>query len=155
MVLVLVVLAAAGVAALATTGRLPFVKRAILAPIASAVAPMASAIEASTWIAGPATSAPPDAGAPPEARPKVVRQSAPLSSAQLGEPLVKGSFVGACGAPDNMKVTVDLSVRRGHAEKVTVKTEPPDPAIAACIEHAVRGLQWDVSPHAGRLTVTY
>lgn len=154
MILLLVVLAAAGVAALAATGKLPLVKSA-LAPIASAVAPMASALGAATWIPGPGTSAPPDGGAPPDAGPKYTRQTTPLSSAQLGEPLVKGSFVGACGAPDNMKVTVDLSVRKGHAEKVSVQTSPPDPKIAACIEHSVRALRWDASPHVGRLTVTY
>jgi hypothetical protein len=152
-VLVVVALAAAGVAWLATTGRLPFVKRA-LAPIASAVAPVASALGAGTWIPGPAASAPPDAGVP-EARPKPTRQTAPLSSAQLGAPLVHGSFIAACGAPDDMKVTVDLSVHKGRAEKVAVKTAPPSPTVAACIEHAVRGLEWDVSPHPGRLTVTY
>jgi hypothetical protein len=152
-VLVLVVLAAASVAWLATTGRLPFVKRA-LAPLASAVAPMASALGAATWMPGPEASAPPEAG-PPEARPKPTRQTAPLSSAQLGAPLVRGSFVATCGAPDDMKVTVDLSVHKGRAEKVTVKTTPPNPTVAACIEHAVRRLEWDVSPHPGRLTVTY
>jgi hypothetical protein len=154
LVLVLVVFAAGAAAALAMTGKLPFVKQA-LAPIASAVAPVASAIGAATWLPGPAASAPPDAGVVPDAGPKYTRQTAPLSSAQLGAPLVHGAFVAACGAPDNMKVTVDLSVRRGHPEKVAVTTVPPDPKIAACIEHAVRDLRWDVSPHAGRLTVTY
>jgi len=85
----------------------------------------------------------------------VRRQTAPLSSAQLGAPLVHGSFVAACGAPDDMKVVVHLDVKKGRASNVSVKTVPPNPAIASCIDRAIRGLQWDVSPQAGHLTVTY
>lgn len=83
------------------------------------------------------------------------RQTAPLSSAQLGAPLVHGRFVNACGAPDTMKVVVKVKVRLGHAEDVDVQTTPPDARIAACISQATRALQWDISPAAGRVTVRY
>jgi hypothetical protein len=83
------------------------------------------------------------------------RQTAPLSSAQLGAPLVHGSFVTECGAPDNMKVIVKADVRLGRAVNVTVKTDPPNLAISSCIERAARDLQWDVSPKTGHVTVRY
>jgi hypothetical protein len=90
-----------------------------------------------------------DAGAPAR------RQTAPLSSAQLGAPLVHGPFVAACGASDDMKVIVTLAVKLGHASEVTVKTVPPNPVVEGCVERAVRDLRWDISPAAGHLTVTY
>lgn len=85
----------------------------------------------------------------------VHRQAAPLSSAQLGAPLVHGKFVSACGAPDDMKVVVHLDVKKGRASKIAVKTEPPDATVGTCIERAIRDLQWDVSPQVGHVTVTY
>jgi hypothetical protein len=90
-----------------------------------------------------------EAGAPAR------RQAAPLSSAQLGAPLVHGPFVAACGASDDMKVIVTLAVKLGHASEVTVKTVPPNPVVEGCVERAVRDLRWDISPAAGHLTVTY
>lgn len=85
----------------------------------------------------------------------VHRQAAPLSSAQLGAPLVHGTFVAACGAPDDMKVVVHLDVKKGHAYGVSVKTRPPNSTVASCIERAVRDLKWDISPQVGHVTVTY
>jgi hypothetical protein len=90
-----------------------------------------------------------DAGAP------VRRQTAPLSSAQLGAPLVHAPFVAACGASDDMKVVVTLAVKLGHASEVTAKTVPPNPVVEGCVERAVRDLHWDSSPMTGHLTVTY
>jgi hypothetical protein len=112
----------------------------------------------STWLPPSARPQPPladagpangDAAAPPH------RQTAPLSSAQLGAPLVHGAFVSACGAPDAMKVVVKATVKMGRAMEVTVKTDPPNSAVASCVEHAVRDLQWDVTPKADHVTVTY
>jgi len=85
----------------------------------------------------------------------VHRQRAPLSSAQLSAPLVHAPFVSACGAPDEMKVVAEVTVKMGHATAVTVKSYPSDPAVSACVERAIRDLQWDVSPKAERVTVTY
>jgi len=98
----------------------------------------------------------PDAAAPAnDAGVAVHRQTAPLSSAQLGAPLVHGRFVSACGAPDDMKVVVHLDVKKGRASKIAVKTQPASAAVASCIESAIRDLQWDVSPQVGHVTVTY
>jgi hypothetical protein len=98
-----------------------------------------------------------DADAPRrvDAAATVHRQTAPLSSAQLGAPLVHGTFVSACGAPDDMKVVVDVTVKMGRAVQVTVKTQPPNPTVASCVDRATRDLQWDVSPKTDHATVTY
>jgi hypothetical protein len=83
------------------------------------------------------------------------RQSGPLSKEQLSAPLVNGAFVTACGAPDDMKVVVDVAVRYGRAVTVKVKTTPPNLMVSSCIDRATRDLQWDVSPKTGHATVTY
>ena len=42
-------------------------------------------------------------------------QSAPdLSDAQLAGPMRSGAFVGECGAPDSMKVTVKVAIKLGR-----------------------------------------
>jgi hypothetical protein len=92
----------------------------------------------------------------PDAGPVVQhKQSGALSKEQLGAPLVHETFVSGCGAPDDMKVTVSVTVTMGRAAKVTAKTAPPDPAVAACVERAVGELKWDISPKTDHLTVTY
>ena len=132
--LAVVVLAGAGVA-LWLTGKLPFV-------------PGGGAASATT---DPGDAQPPgDASARP---PK--RQAGPLSSAQLGAPLVNGAWITACGAPETMKVTVKLDVRQGRAVKVDVKTDPTDPVVMGCVERAAADLRWDVSPKTDHVTVRY
>jgi hypothetical protein len=105
---------------------------------------------ASGAAAGDAGSTGGDAG-PPKPR----RQATPLSSAQLGAPLVHGTFVTACGAPDDMKVVVKVAVKMGRATDVDVRTDPFDPVVTRCIEKAVGDLQWDVSKKTEHLTVRY
>jgi hypothetical protein len=65
------------------------------------------------------------------------------------------SFLGACGAPDSMKVTVRVAVRMGRAVGVSVYTTPPNPQIAACIDRSVRGLSWPANPKMDFLTTAY
>jgi len=83
------------------------------------------------------------------------RQSAPLSSAQLSAPLIHAPFISACGAPDEMKVVAEVRVKMGRATSVTVKSYPSDATVAACVERAIRDLQWDISPKTDHVTVTY
>jgi hypothetical protein len=83
------------------------------------------------------------------------KQAAPLSSAQLGAPLVHGSFVTACGAPETMKVVVKVTVQKGRAVATDVTTDPPDTTVSRCIDDAIGHLRWDVSPKAQQLTVRY
>ena len=145
LVLVSTVSLAAGLAA---GGRLPFLSHAW----DTAASAVQSAVQAEL-------SLPPEAGAPADAAPEAAapphKQAAPLSSAQLAAPLVHGTYVTACGAPDTMKVVVKATVKMGHAIAVNVKTDPPNADVAACVEHAARGLQWDISPKTEHVTVTY
>jgi hypothetical protein len=99
----------------------------------------------------------PDAGdaAAPDGSAVQHKQAAPLSSAQLGAPLVRGSFVTACGAPSTMKVVVKVTVQKGHAVATDVTTDPPDTTVSRCIDDAISQLRWDVSPKAQQLTVRY
>jgi hypothetical protein len=83
------------------------------------------------------------------------RQTAPLSNAQLGAPLVHGTFVSACGAPDDMKVIMKVSVKMGRAVDVTAETHPPNPVVQSCLERKAHELQWDISPKTDHVTVTY
>jgi hypothetical protein len=145
-VFVATLLVVCGVAAYAmVTGRAPKLKEA-----SQAVAATVASIAASYAASSPLPDAGDDAGAPPPRK-----QTGPLSSAQLGAPLVHGTFVSACGAPDDMKVTVKASVRSGRAVVVTVKTVPVDPTVVGCIEQTVRAMQWDISPKTDKVTVTY
>lgn len=144
----IVVFAIVAVAGLAATERIPVLTRAWGA-LASHVSDWASTLRA-PWLQATDTSLQGgDAGV------SVRRQTGPLSTAQLGAPLVHGTFIGACGATDDMKVVVTLAVKRGRATEVTVKTFPPNPVVESCVERATRDLRWDVSPHAGHVTVTY
>jgi hypothetical protein len=78
-----------------------------------------------------------------------------LTNAQLSAPLRHASFIGSCGAPDDMHVTVRVAVKMGRAVGVTVSTNPPSPGVAACVDRAVRGLQWPQSPKADFVTTSY
>jgi hypothetical protein len=78
-----------------------------------------------------------------------------LTRAQLAAPLARASFISACGAPDDMKVTVQVAVQNGRAIGVTVGTNPPNPGVAACIDRSVRGLAWPSSPKKDFVTTSY
>ena len=132
------------------TGKLPPLERAwesLRSSVADWTSPRPATAHALPTDAGAASR--PDASAP------VHRQTAPLSSAQLGAPLVHGTFVASCGAPDDMKVTVKIDIKMGRATNVSVVTQPANPAVASCIERAIRDVQWDVSPKVDHVTVTY
>jgi hypothetical protein len=78
-----------------------------------------------------------------------------LTNVQLSAPLRHASFISSCGAPDDMKVSVGVAVKMGHPVGVTVHTTPPSPGVAACIDHAVRGIQWPVSAKTDFVTTNY
>jgi hypothetical protein len=139
---------AGGVIAAAATGRFPLLSDAWSSLSSLVASPASSSSSAGDRGDADAGTLPGDAGA-------VRRQTAPLSSAQLGAPLVHGTFVNACGAPETMKVVVKVDVKMGRAVGVDVKTDPADPAVSACIDRAIRDLRWDVSPKTGHATVTY
>lgn len=84
------------------------------------------------------------------------KQSGPdLTDAQLSGPMRSGSFVGECGAPDSMKVTVKVAIKTGRAAGVSVSTSPPDPDIAGCIDRYVRTFSWPSSSKMDSFTTTY
>jgi hypothetical protein len=78
-----------------------------------------------------------------------------LTDGQLSAPLRSGAFLGACGAPDSMKVQVRVAIKNGHAVGVTVTTNPPNSGIASCIDHSVRGMSWPSSPKMDSFTTNY
>ncbi|MFO0741437.1 MAG: hypothetical protein U0270_36410 [Labilithrix sp.] len=78
-----------------------------------------------------------------------------LTDAQLTGPMRSGAFVGECGAPDRMKVTVKVAIKLGRAAGVSVSTSPPDPDIAGCIDRYVRTFSWPSSSKMDSFTTTY
>jgi len=78
-----------------------------------------------------------------------------LTNAQLSAPLLDASIITRCGAPDDMKVKIQVAVKMGHAIGVTVTTTPPNRAVAACIDQTVRRLQWPASPKTDFVTTTF
>jgi hypothetical protein len=78
-----------------------------------------------------------------------------LTNDQLAGPLRNAAFLDACGAPQSMHVTVKTVVKMGHAIGVTVATSPPNGGVAACIDHAVRGIAWPVNPKVDSFVTNY
>ncbi len=152
-VLTLLFLAVVGVAALAFLGSRGSLPPA-LAEAYGTVAALASSASESLSASRGAEGAP-DAGDAGTASVRHTTQAAPLSSAQLGAPLVHGRFVSECGAPDDMKVVVKVTVKTGRAVAVAATTDPANAAVADCVEKAIRQMQWDASPKTQHATVTY
>jgi hypothetical protein len=78
-----------------------------------------------------------------------------LSDGQLSAPMKNASFISGCGAPDSMKVTVRVAIKNGHAVGVSVYTNPPNPAVAGCVDRHVRGLGWPANSKMDSFTTTY
>ena len=146
--LAVVVAAGAVVAAIAASGMAPSLNRT-LNGVASVVAPASDAGDTE-----PGSEAGVDAGSSPDASPRR-KQAKPLSSAQLGAPLVDGHYLAVCGAPDTMKVTVKVTVKMGKATGVDVATDPPDTQVSRCVEQFVQDQRWDISPKTGKFTIRY
>jgi hypothetical protein len=83
------------------------------------------------------------------------KQTPDLTDAQIGGPMRGGGFVGECGAPDAMKVTVKVAIKQGRAAGVSVSTSPNDPDIAGCIDRYVRTFTWPSSNKMDFSTTTY
>jgi hypothetical protein len=78
-----------------------------------------------------------------------------LTNGQLAAPLRYASFLGSCGAPGDMKVTVRVAVRSGRAVGVTTTTNPANSAVAGCIDRVVRNLSWPQNAKTDFITVNY
>jgi hypothetical protein len=83
-------------------------------------------------------------------------QGAPdLTDVQLSGPMRNGGFVGECGAPDGMKVTVKVAIKLGRPVGVSVYASPPDPDVAGCIDRYVRTFAWPSNAKMDSFTTTY
>lgn len=78
-----------------------------------------------------------------------------LSDAQLTGPLKNAKFVSGCGAPSDMTIAVKVAIKNGRAVGVSVYPNPPNPGVASCIDHAIRGLSWPSNSKMDSLTTTY
>jgi hypothetical protein len=83
------------------------------------------------------------------------RDGPDLTDAQLAGPMRNGAFVGECGAPDSMKVTVKVAIKMGRPAGVSVFTSPSDPDVAGCIDRYVRTFSWPTNPKMDSFTTTY
>jgi hypothetical protein len=78
-----------------------------------------------------------------------------LTDGQLGAPMRSASFISGCGAPESMKVTVRVAVQNGRAVGVSVYPNPPNPAVASCVDRHVRALGWPSNAKMDFFTTTY
>lgn len=78
-----------------------------------------------------------------------------LTLDELSRPMQNASFINGCGAPDSMHVHVVAAVQNGHPVGVTVTTSPPNAGVASCVDHAVRGIAWPVSPNMDKVETNY
>jgi len=78
-----------------------------------------------------------------------------LTDGQLNAPMRNAAFISGCGAPDSMKVTVRVAVKNGRAMGVSVYPNPPNAAVAQCIDRHVRALGWPPNPKMDFFTTTY
>jgi hypothetical protein len=84
-----------------------------------------------------------------------IKNEKDLSDDEVAAPMQSGTYIQACGAPDEMKVTIRVAVRDGHALGVSVTTDPDDQAIAECIDNGVRALTWPVSHRRETMTTRF
>jgi len=78
-----------------------------------------------------------------------------LTDGQLAAPMRNAAFISGCGAPDSMKVTVRVAVKNGRAVGVSVYPNPPNAAVAGCIDRHVRALSWPPNAKMDFFTTTY
>jgi eukaryotic-like serine/threonine-protein kinase len=74
------------------------------------------------------------------------RGQADLTANQFAGVLSNGAYIQGCGTPGSMKVTVCAAVQNGRAVGVTVRTDPPNAGISACISNAVRRMSFPSNP---------
>jgi hypothetical protein len=78
-----------------------------------------------------------------------------LTDQQLSGPMRNATFLGSCGAPDSMKVTVKVAIKMGRAIGVSVYTNPPNGGVASCIDRFVRNLNWPANPKMDSFVTSY
>lgn len=69
--------------------------------------------------------------------------------------LNNGSYLNACGVPDNMSVSICAAVQNGRAVGITVTTNPSSPSVAGCIRGQVAGLGFPSNPRLDVARTTF
>jgi hypothetical protein len=83
------------------------------------------------------------------------KPAADLTDAQLSAPMSNSTFLAGCGAPEDMRIVVKVAVKNGRAVGVSVYPNPPNGAVATCVDRHVRGLSWPVHSSMFSFTTTY
>ncbi len=80
---------------------------------------------------------------------------ADLTVGQLGAVMNGGAPIAGCGVPGSMKVKICAAVQNGRARGVTVITNPPNTAVANCVNRRVRSLSFPNHHKMDRVTTKY
>jgi hypothetical protein len=72
--------------------------------------------------------------------------SADLNKDQLGAPMKSSAFFSQCGLRDDQNAEICVAVKNGKPLGVSVKVNPGNNKVAACIDKATRKLNFPASP---------
>lgn len=78
-----------------------------------------------------------------------------LTKDQLGAPINNSNAAAACGLPDSSHANLCVLVKNGKPLGVTVKVDPKNNRVAACIDRRMRGLAFPVSGQPDTVTYSY
>ncbi len=73
------------------------------------------------------------------------KQTKDLTAEQLGQPMKTSSFMAGCGLPDSSNAEICAAVKNGKPLGVSVKVNPANNKVAACIDRSVRKLSFPKS----------
>jgi len=73
------------------------------------------------------------------------KQTKDLTAEQLGQPMKTSSFMSGCGLPDSSNTEICAAVKNGKPLGVSVKVNPSNNRVAACIDRSVRKLSFPKS----------
>jgi len=75
-----------------------------------------------------------------------------LTDAQLGAPMKSSGFFSGCGLPDSSNAEICVAVKKGKPLGVSVKVQPQNNKVAACIDKSTRKLSF---PSSEKLDVVH
>jgi len=73
------------------------------------------------------------------------KQTKDLTADQLGAPMKSSAFMSGCGLPDSSNAEICAAVKQGKPLGVSVKVNPSNNKVAACIDRSVRKLSFPKS----------
>ncbi|HEY8073277.1 MAG TPA: hypothetical protein VIF62_04190 [Labilithrix sp.] len=73
------------------------------------------------------------------------KQTKDLTADQLGQPMKTSSFMSGCGLADSANAEICAAVKNGKPLGVSVKVNPSNNKVAACIDRSVRKLSFPKS----------